>query len=221
MQNKKVIVTCDNCNKDFEQYAIYYNRAKLHCCTLKCRDEYRIKIHLRKCLYCGKEYHRRLEQKEHKYCSIGHQKLANEDTVIKVCEVCWVDYEIPKAREGISRFCSDECRKIELGRVASSRIANLHPNYKGLKDEDRPDMSRLLTWGLAIKRRDKVCTKCGATDNLHAHHKIPYKVDRSKMFELDNGITLCSECHAREHRGQNVSHLIRRYKREVEFIITE
>lgn len=56
-----------------------------------------------------------------------------------------------------------------------------------------------LRWRNEVKTRDGwKCQHCGATDNLHAHHIIPWNVDESKRFELGNGITLCKSCHKKE-----------------------
>jgi hypothetical protein len=50
-----------------------------------------------------------------------------------------------------------------------------------------------------VKERDKwCCQKCNAKTKLHAHHIIPWEQDKSKRFDLDNGITLCASCHAKE-----------------------
>ena len=35
---------------------------------------------------------------------------------------------------------------------------------------------------------------------MHAHHIIPWKVNKSKRFELDNGLTLCKSCHKKIER---------------------
>ena len=42
--------------------------------------------------------------------------------------------------------------------------------------------------------------KCNSEKDLHAHHIIPWKKDKIKMLDLDNGITLCRSCHSREER---------------------
>jgi hypothetical protein len=47
-----------------------------------------------------------------------------------------------------------------------------------------------------IKRDGNKCCLCGNTRRLHVHHKIPYRVVKSN--EVENLITLCGRCHAKE-----------------------
>lgn len=49
-----------------------------------------------------------------------------------------------------------------------------------------------------VKKRDKyLCQKCGESDNLCVHHKRAVKLGGDHF--LDNLITLCNNCHLKEH----------------------
>ena len=51
-------------------------------------------------------------------------------------------------------------------------------------------------WSFKVRERDgNVCTRCSSTQQLHAHHIIPWKESVELRFELSNGITLCNSCH--------------------------
>lgn len=64
----------------------------------------------------------------------------------------------------------------------------------------------IMTWGKAVKKRDGYkCTRCGTKDKLHAHHIIPKSVDPTKILDIDNGKTLCKECHVLTHREMKLS----------------
>lgn len=54
-------------------------------------------------------------------------------------------------------------------------------------------------WARAVKNRDKKCMGCGTTKKLHAHHIVPKVINPDMAFDIDNGITLCEECHKKEH----------------------
>lgn len=51
----------------------------------------------------------------------------------------------------------------------------------------------------ALERDGHSCQECGSVENLHVHHLIPWADAPELRIVVDNGITLCSECHADEH----------------------
>jgi hypothetical protein len=60
------------------------------------------------------------------------------------------------------------------------------------------ERKKLEKWGQEVKERDGYeCKICKAKDKLHAHHIIPRKKDVSLWYDISNGITLCSRCHAK------------------------
>ena len=50
-------------------------------------------------------------------------------------------------------------------------------------------------WQNNVKVRDEVCQVCGSSHQLEAHHIIPKSQDPSKKYDVDNGISLCIDCH--------------------------
>jgi 5-methylcytosine-specific restriction endonuclease McrA len=71
----------------------------------------------------------------------------------------------------------------------------------------RPHLSpEYREWRIEIFTRDQyTCRFCGLRSAsgveayLHAHHVVPVSADKSKAFDLDNGLTLCVECHRSHH----------------------
>lgn len=62
-------------------------------------------------------------------------------------------------------------------------------------------------WRKAVFVRDNfTCQKCGAKNSaghpiiIHPHHIKSFAEYKELRFELSNGITLCSDCHAQEHK---------------------
>lgn len=64
-------------------------------------------------------------------------------------------------------------------------------------------------WRREVRRRDGgACRVCGETINLHAHHIKPRSKYPELATELDNGITLCGNCHARLKGREESTNLI-------------
>lgn len=64
---------------------------------------------------------------------------------------------------------------------------------------------QMVEWRKAVFLRDnytcQLCKKRGT--HLHAHHLIPFSVDEKLRFDIENGQTLCKECHRMVHSGKN------------------
>lgn len=55
-------------------------------------------------------------------------------------------------------------------------------------------------WRKAVLARDQHhCVVCGSADRLHAHHIAPWADVPELRLVLENGITLCAECHGEMH----------------------
>ena len=55
-------------------------------------------------------------------------------------------------------------------------------------------------WSNLVKSRDNyICQKCGSEKNLVAHHIKPWAENKDLRYNIENGITLCKECHLKEH----------------------
>ena len=82
-------------------------------------------------------------------------------------------------------------------------IGKKAPRWKDGKSLER-DRARfgneLREWRKAVFKRDNyLCQHCNKNTYLHAHHIIEWAKDESKRFEIDNGITLCVDCHSKVH----------------------
>lgn len=87
--------------------------------------------------------------------------------------------------------------RILLEVIAGNKNANAMIEKIAVVD-DRND-SLVLRWRRQVIRRDKKCVNCGREENLHAHHISHWADDPINRINVDNGITLCSRCHADEH----------------------
>lgn len=74
---------------------------------------------------------------------------------------------------------------------------------------------RYVRWRNRIYKRDRyVCQLCEkAGGSLQAHHIVPKYKYPSKIYNIDNGITLCYGCHQEVHAKDWVKKLAAKFKR--------
>lgn len=70
-----------------------------------------------------------------------------------------------------------------------------------------------------IARANHVCERCGATENLIAHHIFPKECGGTN--DLENGLCVCRACHVEEHK--HLTHLKRKEtaKKQICFEVTK
>ena len=102
------------------------------------------------------------------------------------------------------------CLQKEMTSVQGKKIVGVwigenHPNWKGGITSQRQLFNaskEAKEWRVNVFERDKyTCQKCGQVGGeLNSHHIIPFAVDRLLSLSLDNGITLCKDCHIKIHK---------------------
>lgn len=70
-----------------------------------------------------------------------------------------------------------------------------------MKIQNKRKGREYLEWREAVFKRDAYkCTKCDDTDKkLHAHHIIGWDENPELRVDVNNGMTLCTSCHNKEH----------------------
>lgn len=79
--------------------------------------------------------------------------------------------------------------------------------YIVLMDKIYDQRNKTLYWRKMVMQRDKTCQICNNELSLLAHHIFAWNKYPEKRFDLENGITLCTNCHKNFHskfgRGNN------------------
>ena len=70
-----------------------------------------------------------------------------------------------------------------------------HPQYVDGGAGELHRTAEYRRWRRAIKKRDKVCVRCGSDQKLEAHHIA------GRDNTLENGICLCQICHRETHKA--------------------
>lgn len=107
-----------------------------------------------------------------------------------------------------AKFCSLGCRGAWQ---SENKRGSENPNWRGgksSKTERLRGSKKYVEWRLGVFQRDRwTCQRCGITGgDLNAHHIEGFDNKKSRYL-IDNGITLCVNCHNDFHnqfgRGKN------------------
>ena len=129
-------------------------------------------------------------------------KKHNLNPIYKKCIRCYVDYQTNGTikKHSKSKYCSNKCKND----AHSERISKeKHPNWKGgiTQTNSRTQYKReIYAWRLSVFKRDFYkCKHCGSKKQLEAHHIIEWSKSVELRFDIDNGLTLCINCHGKVH----------------------
>jgi len=153
----------------------------------------------KKCLFCGNLFTKKVNESlkdwnyRHKFCSkeckdkskIGKPNKSN--TKFKKGFIPW--------NKGLKGYRSGELNNKWKGGITPI-------NEKIRKSEEYRE------WRIAVYRKDYfTCQECGEKGkNLHAHHIKKFYKFPELRFNIDNGITLCEDCHRIKHQNMNFIH---------------
>ena len=215
--NKNNNCKCKNCKKEFyvKPYAIKSGRG-IFCCK-KCQFIYKSKINNIDCICenCYKIFTTTISifisgRARHccKKCSYNNRKeemknvnKARISQITVECLNCKNKFSVIKSRykKGNVKFCSLNCR-IEYcvgdkSHTWKGGLTNINLLERGNKKYDN--------WRLKVFKRDNfTCKKCldNKGHNLHAHHIYNFSSNKTKRYDINNGITLCKKCHKEFHK---------------------
>ena len=108
------------------------------------------------------------------------------------------------SRKALISGNTKSCGCLRLGQAGEN-----HPNYNpNLTEEDRLRRHYYIgggnqrSWSKQVMDRDNyTCQICGDNKggNLNAHHLNGWNAFPEQRFDLDNGVTLCTDCHKEFH----------------------
>ena len=108
-------------------------------------------------------------------------------------------------------ICTVDTRRLNSGNTKScgclrlEQVGKNHPMYNPtLTDEERFNIRGRgqISWSQQIMKRDNyTCQICGDNKggNINAHHLNGWNAFPEQRFDLDNGVTLCTDCHKDFH----------------------
>ena len=172
-----MIKLCLICNKEFKTHLSEVRRSGGKFCSKKCYGLSRVKIRYCFCLNCGIDFKRTASQKTFgKYCSTfcSRTKKQSKESRLKI---------------SLSK------RGKNFGLLGSKS-----PNWRGGRCSQKKLIRSSLEyreWRKAVFERDNyTCQTCKVRGKImNAHHIKPFAFFPELRFSLENGLTLCTECH--------------------------
>ena len=214
LPKNRVTITCVNCGEIHEIKASRLNKSRRHFCSATCRDTFcgkekrKYPLLVGNCLYCGGEIIAKypgMNKASRKFCSYS-------------CNTSYKNKNLPvskerrkKASERMKNLWLNEAyRKKMSSEERKNKLSNINSGSKshfwidGRTDKNRTlrSCAKYKDWRKAVFLRDnftcQVCKKrnvAGLNLVLNADHIKPWSQFPELRFDINNGRTLCLECH--------------------------
>lgn len=216
---------CEYCSREIEKRKTesirYYYKRKF--CSSPCQHKRNTANNTKEinCSFCDKKFRRRNSHiKKHNFCSVScqhrHKTLIN--TVLVKCAWCGNEFKKVKSQtHTVKNFCTRKCMGEWQGKFTVGESSyNWQGGVSTINHRIR-SAKKSIDWVKKVFKRDNfTCQKCGDKKggNLNAHHiKHLSKIIKEynikdmadilqckELWNINNGITLCVNCHIKEHK---------------------
>lgn len=166
-------------------------------CNRECYNKFHSKdVKTYICEICGIEF-KGEKYNANRFCSRDcYNKFHNIKNRFRKCLNCGKEFE---AKHSKRKYCCWDCFAEILHQKQQREN---HPSWKGeLVDRTKRWCSDYKHWRLSVFERDNnQCCLCGSTIKLNAHHLKSWKNYPELRYDINNGITLCEQCHIEYHQ---------------------
>ena len=213
IRNTQVTKTCPVCGKEF---SVVKCRSEQATCSKKCAGVLKSQLPDKKvtltCEVCGKPFKvmpsRALTAKTcSNECAVIVRAKSRERQVVCICKNCGNQFEVQQSLVPRRAYCCDKCRvtDVDAQQARKERIlGDNNPMWKGGITPESVSIrnsAEYSSWRESVFSRDDwTCQKCGVRGTqLNAHHIKPFAEYPELRLVVDNGTTLCEQCHKNEH----------------------
>lgn len=146
------------------------------------------------CLICNKEYRAITDygDRKQKYCS--KECYAQSGKLINYCLTC--NNSIVTYKSQNKKYCNSECRNIDYRNRFTGENSHLWEGGKTKKSKLLKAGYQYKEWRMSVFKRDGFkCIHCGSNENIEADHIKAQSQYPDLIYDVNNGRTLCHECH--------------------------
>lgn len=222
MITKRIQVECDNCGGTLDRLPWKIQSNKHHFCDVACRNGWQSKRMSGEnnpawtgtqeeviCKVCGNSFYKRPNEVQYrtKICSqdcatkyyvgenhsqygIEKEKYAQVEFNCDYCSKLQSHYQ-SRYNNQKHHFCNIECRNNWLRQQVTEEDILIR------KSRGAASIKKFRK--LCLERDNQECVRCGADNDLQVHHILSFQKNPDLRFNLDNGITLCADCHKEFH----------------------
>lgn len=199
----RLSIPCPECGKPTPTITRMNKTASPLCVACTARANAHTRRIGKTCLVCGN----RFQSEKHANIKSVCDECLNKTVDCPNCQQPMPKY---KAKGGERVGCSNSCiRKLrpptpeQLARAHKAR--RIHYDRVGRRsslNKIARGSNAYKEWRTAVyKRDDYTCQKCRTRGKeLHPHHIKPFATHPELRYEIANGITLCAQCHRKEHK---------------------
>lgn len=171
----------------------------------ECGEKFRMrsKAHVNRAKFCSPECRRGNWKKTMVGKKAPNYKEGQRvNTIEKTCKHCQNSYQTNEVHFSDSNFCTRTCHD---NWRSAHLVGENATNWKGGVTEKRHrDMAsrRYKCWREKVYERDNyTCRACNDNTggNLNAHHIKSYSDYPKLRYKVENGLTLCEDCHRKVH----------------------
>lgn len=133
-----------------------------------------------------------------KYCSKECWSKRNPP-LCKKCYYCGIEFMTYERATKV--YCTKQCRDMDYRERFKGENSHNWKGGKTKKNKVRRTRKAYREWREQVFKRDNyTCHDCGAKKTyLQAHHEKHVKDYPELIYDVNNGITLCVECHQKKH----------------------
>ena len=201
-------IKCEVCGEEFYKKPFRIKKDVNHTCSMECLGKLR---HLTKVRLIESKFDMPIKELLYDLYIVKKLPTRKVGEIIglskgKVSE--WLkkyDIEVRYGSEAIETQWinnSERRKKQSDAFVENFNIARNNSRFKDFKEYRKT--SEYSEWRLKVYSRDNfTCVKCGKKRDsktmINAHHLESFKTNVEKRYDVNNGVTLCEQCHINFH----------------------